>query len=61
MIRWRMPWKATGPRDITILRAPGRRLTKLITEAGVVGYDRVTAFDPSTPSGSTTSRTSSTC
>ena len=41
-----MPWQAIGPRDVTILRAPGRRLTKLVTEAGVIGYDRVAVFDP---------------
>ena len=41
-----MPWKATGPGDVTILRAPGRRLTKLITEAGVVEYEGAAAFEP---------------
>ena len=60
MIRQIMPWQATGPGDVTILRAPGRRLTKLITEAGVVGYDRAAAFE-SRRSGSTTSRTSPRC
>ena len=39
-----MPWKATAPRDVTLLTAPGRRLTKLITEAGIVGYDRASTF-----------------
>jgi hypothetical protein len=39
-----MPWKATGPNDVTLLTAPGRRLTKLITADGIVDYDRVSAF-----------------
>ena len=41
-----MPWKATGPGDVTILRAPGRRLTKLVTESGVIGYEGAAAFEP---------------
>jgi hypothetical protein len=46
MIRPNMPWKATGPGAVTILRAPGRRLTKLVTESGVVGYEGAAAFEP---------------
>ena len=46
MIRHIMPWKATGPGDLTILRAPGRRLTKLVTESGVIGYEGAAAFEP---------------
>jgi hypothetical protein len=45
MIRRVMPWQATAPGDVTILRAPGRRLTKLITETGIVGYDNVLRFE----------------
>jgi hypothetical protein len=41
-----MPWKADRPGDITILRAPGRRLTKLVTGDCIVDYDRATAFEP---------------
>jgi hypothetical protein len=44
--RWIMPAKATGPRDATILCAPGRRLTKRISEAGVEGYQGAAAFEP---------------
>jgi hypothetical protein len=46
MITQIMPWKATGPGDVTILRARGRRLTKLITAAGVVDYEGAAAFEP---------------
>jgi hypothetical protein len=46
VIRQVMPWRAMGPGDLTILRAPGRRLTKLITESDVVGYDRAAVFEP---------------
>lgn len=45
MIRQIIPWLATGPGDVTILRAEGRRLTKLITVADIVGYDRASAFE----------------
>ena len=41
-----MPWKATGPGDMTILRAPGRRLAKLVTRDGVIDYDRAAVFEP---------------
>jgi hypothetical protein len=40
-----MPWLASAPGDLTILRAPGRRLTKLITPDGVVDYDRTTTLE----------------
>lgn len=40
-----MPWRATAPGALTILRAPGKRLTKLITPAGIVGYDRASVFE----------------
>ena len=46
MIREVMAWKATGPGDLTVLRAPDRRLTKLITPDGIVDYDNVSAFEP---------------
>jgi hypothetical protein len=45
MIRRVMAWKATGSGDLTILRAPSRRLTKLISESGVVGYEGASAFE----------------
>jgi hypothetical protein len=45
VIRQVMPWRATGPGDLTILRAPGRRLTKRITPGGIVGYDNVLRFE----------------
>ena len=41
-----MPWLAVAPGDATVLRAPGRRLAKLITESGVVGYEGAAAFAP---------------
>jgi hypothetical protein len=44
VIRYIMPWQATGPLDLTLLRAPGRRLTKLITSAGIIDYDQVALF-----------------
>jgi hypothetical protein len=44
-IRFIMPWKATGPGDVTLLRAPGKCLTKLITPAGIVDYDRAAVFE----------------
>jgi hypothetical protein len=45
MIRRIIPWKATGPGDVTILRAEERRLTKLVTESGVVGYEGASSFE----------------
>jgi hypothetical protein len=45
VIRYVMPWKATGPGDLTILRAQGRRLTKLIAPGRIVDYDRPLAFE----------------
>jgi hypothetical protein len=44
MIRALMPWKATGPGDLTLLTARGRRLTKRITPAGIEGYDNASLF-----------------
>ena len=40
-----MPWKATGPLDLTLLRAPGRRLTKLVTPAGVEPAEKPALFE----------------
>jgi hypothetical protein len=46
MARAIMPPAAAGPLDLTILRAPGRRLTKRITATGTVGYDCASLFEP---------------
>src|SRR5262245_58502634 len=39
-----MPWRATGPGDITVLDGGSARLTKLITPDGIVDYDNATFF-----------------
>jgi hypothetical protein len=44
-MRFVMPWRAAGPGDVTLLTAPGRRLAKLITPAGIVEYDRTRLFE----------------
>jgi hypothetical protein len=43
-MRWVMPWQATGPGDLTLLTARGRRLTKLITAEAIHGYDDAALF-----------------
>ena len=45
MITQIVPLEGDWPGDVTILRAPGRRLTKLVTESGVVGYEGAAAFE----------------
>ena len=44
MIREVVPHKATSPGCLTLLRAPGRRLTKLITRTDIIEYDRAALF-----------------
>ena len=44
MIRHVVPHKATGPDCLTLLRAPGRRLTKLIAPDGIAGYEGAGRF-----------------
>jgi hypothetical protein len=44
MIRHLMPWQATKPGDVTILRARDRRLTKLITADAIHPYDDASLF-----------------
>ena len=39
-----MPHKATGPACLTVLTARGRRLTKLVTDAGILPYDDAALF-----------------
>ena len=45
MIHYQMPWQADGPLDLTLLRAPGYRLTKLIQPDGIVGYAQASLFE----------------
>ena len=45
MIRHVMPWKADGPGGLTLLRAPGRRLTKRVTAAGVDPAEKPALFE----------------
>jgi hypothetical protein len=40
-----MPWKATGPGDVTLLTASDRRLTKKITTAGIIDYEGASLFE----------------
>jgi hypothetical protein len=46
MIRFIMSWKADGGGDIMLLTAPGRRLAKRITPAGIEDYDGARLFEP---------------
>jgi hypothetical protein len=45
MLRYLMPWQATRPGDVTLLKAPGRRLAKKITPGGIVDYDGASLFE----------------
>jgi hypothetical protein len=45
MLRFLVPWRATGPGDVTLLMSPGRHLAKLITSDGIVDYDRSKHFE----------------
>ena len=45
MIRYVMPWKADGPLDLTLLRAPDRRLTKRITPDAIEPHELVSLFE----------------
>jgi hypothetical protein len=44
MIRFVMPWRATGPGDVTLLTARGHRLSKLITPEQIIEYDNPALF-----------------
>ena len=45
MIRHVMPWKADGPGGLTLLRTPGRRLTKRVTADGVEPAETPALFE----------------